>query len=229
MSKKITKKYKLSLEEIDKNKEYSLKETFSLIKSITQVKFDASVDIDVHLGVDPRRADQMVRGTVILPHGRGKKIRILVLCSPERENEAERAGADYAGLEEYIKKIEQGWIEIDVIVAIPAVMAKVGRLGKILGPRGLMPNPKSGTVTDNIGKAIHEIKAGKIDFKVDKFGIIHLSIGKVSFDSKKLEENTTELMRALSRLKPTAAKGIYFKSIHVSSTMSPSIKIKSIL
>lgn len=200
-------------------------EACEIVKNITNTKFDASFDIDVRLGVDPRQANQMVRGVASLPHGLGKTVRVLVLCTPDKEQEAKDAGADYVGLDEYIDKIAAGWTDIDIIVAVPSVMAKLGRLGKVLGPRNLMPNPKSGTVTTEVGKAVTEVKAGKIDFKVDKTGIIHASVGKVSFDSQKLSENALELIQVLFRLKPSAAKGTYFKSIFVSSTMSPGVNV----
>jgi large subunit ribosomal protein L1 len=196
-----------------------------MLKNITYTKFDSSVDIDVRLGVDPKKADQMVRGVVALPNGIGKDVRILVLCSPDKEQEAKDAGADFVGLDEYIAKIEQGWLDIDVIVTTPTVMAKVGKLGRVLGPRNLMPNPKSGTVTLEVGKAVKEIKAGKVDFKVDKTGIIHSSIGRASFAPEKLIENATEFLNVIAKLKPTSAKGTYFKTIHLSTTMSPSITI----
>jgi len=204
---------------------YSLEAASSLVKEITMTKFDASVDVDVRLGVDPRKADQMVRGVVALPHGTGKDIKVLVLCTPDKNAEATEAGADYVGLDDYIAKIEGGWTDIDVIITMPNVMAKVGRLGRVLGPRGLMPNPKSGTVTLEVGKAVREVKAGKIDFKVDKFGIIHAGIGKVSFSPKQIEENVKELILTISKLKPSSSKGTYFKSIHLSSTMSPGITV----
>ncbi len=222
---KVSKKRKDILKKFDRKKEYSLNDAAKLVKDITFTDFDASVDIDVRLGVDPRKADQMVRGVVALPHGTGKDIRVLVLCLPDKEQEAKDAGADYVGLDEYIKKIQEGWTDIDVVITMPAVMSKVGKLGKILGPRGLMPNPKSGTVTTDIGKAVKEVKTGKIDFKVDKFGIIHTSIGKVSFDSQKIEDNARELLHTISKLKPASAKGTYFKSVYISSTMSPGISI----
>jgi large subunit ribosomal protein L1 len=222
---KLTKKQKEIAKKYDKDKAYPLLEAVSLVKDITLTKFDASVDVDICLGVDPRKADQMVRGVVALPHGTGKTIKVLVLCTPDKENEAKEAGADYYGLDDYIQKIEQGWTDIDVIITMPTTMAKVGKLGKILGPRGLMPNPKSGTVTMDVGKAVKEVKAGKIDFKVDKTGIIHTSIGKSSFSPDKLFDNINELIMTLSKLKPSASKGTYFKDIYISSTMSPSIKI----
>jgi len=204
---------------------YDLAAAAKILKEISFTKFDSSVDIDVRLGVDPRKADQMVRGVAALPHGTGKVVRVLVLCTPDKEEEARAAGADFVGLDDYIQKIEKGWTDIDVIITMPTVMAKVGRLGKVLGPRGLMPNPKSGTVTLDVGKAVTEVKAGKIDFKVDKTGIIHASIGKVSFSPENLVENAMELISVLSRLKPSSSKGTYFKSIHVSSTMSTGVKI----
>ena len=222
---KINKNAKAALAKVDQEKKYSLEEACSLVKDITFTKFDASVDLDIRLGVDPRKADQMVRGIVTLPHGTGKKIRVLVLCTPDKEEEAKEAGADYVGLDEYITKIQGGWTDVDVIITMPTVMAKVGRLGRVLGSRGLMPNPKSGTVTLEVGKAVKEIKLGKIDFKVDKTGIIHTGIGKASFSSEKLKENATELLAVISKLKPSSSKGIYFKSINISSTMSLGISI----
>lgn len=227
---KIGKKRKEAIAKYDNTKEYGLVEAASIIKKITSVKFDASVDIDVRLGVDPRQANQMVRGVASLPHGLGKTVRVLVLCTPDKEAEAKEAGADHVGLDDYIEKIAGGWTDIDIIIAMPSVMAKLGKLGKILGPRNLMPNPKSGTVTLEVGKAVTEVKAGKIDFKVDKTGIIHTSIGKVSFDADKISENAQELIQVLQKLKPTSSKGTYFKSIYLSSTMSPSVcvDVKSI-
>jgi len=222
---KLTKNRKSALEKIEEGKLYNLSEAANLVKDISGSKFDASVDVDVRLGVDPRKANQMVRGVVTLPHGTGKQTRVLVLCTPEKEDEAKEAGADYVGLDEYIEKIEKGWTDIDVIITMPPVMAKIGKLGRILGPRGLMPNPKSGTVTMEIGKAVKEVKMGKIDFKVDKFGIIHSSIGKVSFNPDQILENAREFIGTIVKLKPTAAKGTYIKSIYMSSTMSPGIKI----
>jgi large subunit ribosomal protein L1 len=222
---KLTKKRKEANALYDNTKSYSLVEAAEIIKKISNTKFDASFDIDVRLGVDPRQANQMVRGVASLPHGLGKTVRVLALVTPDKEQEAKDAGADHVGLDDYIEKIAGGWTDIDIIVAMPAVMAKLGRLGKVLGPRNLMPNPKSGTVTLEVGKAVTEVKAGKIDFKVDKTGIIHASVGKVSFDSQKLSENALELVQVLYRLKPSAAKGTYFKSIFVSSTMSPSVSI----
>jgi large subunit ribosomal protein L1 len=222
---RISKKRKAILEKFDGTKVYSLTEASNIVKDISTVKFDASVDVDVRLGVDPRKSNQMVRGIATLPHGTGKTVRVLVLCTPEKEEEAKAAGADYVGLDEYIAKIEGGWTDVDIIITMPAVMAKLGRLGKILGPRNLMPNPKSGTVTLDIGKAVNDVKAGKIDFKVDKTGIIHASVGKASFSPEQLYDNTVELIQTLSKLKPAAAKGTYFKSIYLSSTMSPGINI----
>ncbi|MEQ9439501.1 MAG: 50S ribosomal protein L1 [Cyclobacteriaceae bacterium] len=222
---KLGKKQQDILKKYDFTKDFSIEEAAGILKDITTTKFDASVDIDVNLGVDPRKADQMVRGVVALPHGTGKDVKVLVLCTPEKEAEAKEAGADYVGLDEYIQKIEGGWTDIDVIVTMPTVMAKVGRLGRVLGPRGLMPNPKAGTVTMDIGKAVQDVKAGKIDFKVDKFGIVHASIGKVSFDQNKLVDNAIEVIQTISRLKPSSAKGTYFKSISLSSTMSKGVHI----
>jgi large subunit ribosomal protein L1 len=222
---KLTKKRKEANSKFDATQSYSLLEASELLKSISYTKFDSSVDIDVRLGVDPRKADQMVRGVVTLPHGTGKNVRVLVLCTPDKVAAALEAGADFAGLDEYIQKIEQGWTDIDVIITMPSVMAKVGKLGKVLGPRGLMPNPKSGTVTVDVAKAVVEVKAGKIDFKVDKTGIIHTSVGKSSFDAEKLVQNAQEVISTLVRLKPSSAKGTYVKSIHLSSTMSPSVTI----
>lgn len=222
---KFTKKYKAALGKIDSNKEYSLQDASKLLKDISFTKFDASVDIDVRLGVDPKKSEQMVRGVVALPHGTGKTKKVLVLCSPDKEAEAKEAGADYVGLDEYVSKIEQGWLDFDVIITMPTVMVKIGKLGKILGPRNLMPNPKSGTVTLEVGKAVKEVKAGKIDFKVDKTGIIHTSVGKVSFSPEKLSDNITEVLQAISKLKPASSKGTYFRSLTVSSTMSPGIKV----
>ncbi|MCK4661933.1 MAG: 50S ribosomal protein L1 [Bacteroidales bacterium] len=222
---KINKNRKIVLEKIEEDKQYSFDEAANLIKDITTTKFDASVDLDVRLSIDPRKSNQMVRGIVTLPHGTGKETKVLVMCTPEKEDEAKEAGADYYGLDEYIDKIKGGWTDIDVIITMPNVMAKVGQLGRILGPRGLMPNPKSGTVTMEIGKAVTEIKKGKIDFKVDKYGIIHSSIGKVSFTPNKLVENAIELMKTLIKLKPATTKGTYIKSIYLSSTMSPGLKI----
>jgi large subunit ribosomal protein L1 len=222
---KLTKKQKLASEKIEAGKAYTLKEAAELVKEITFAKFDSSVDIDVRLGVDPRKANQMVRGVVSLPHGTGKVIRVLALCTPDKEAEAKEAGADYVGLDEYIEKIKGGWTDIDVIITMPAIMGKIGALGRILGPRGLMPNPKSGTVTMEIGKAVAEVKSGKIDFKVDKYGIIHTSVGKVSFDAVKIVENIREFIATILKLKPSTAKGTYVKSVYLSSTMSPGIKV----
>ncbi|MEI6174857.1 MAG: 50S ribosomal protein L1 [Bacteroidota bacterium] len=223
---KLTKKRKVALAKIDKNTVYSLADAAALVKEISNTKFDSSVDIDVRLGVDPRKANQMVRGIVTLPHGTGKTIRVLVLCTPDKEEEAMQAGADFVGLDEYVEKIKGGWTDVDVIITMPSVMAKVGALGKILGPRGLMPNPKTGTVTMDVGKAVKEVKAGKIDFKVDKFGIIHASVAKVSFEQDKIVENARELINTIIKLKPSSAKGTYVKSIYMSSTMSPSIPVE---
>lgn len=220
---KISKNRKAALEKADLTKEYSLTDAASVVKEITFTKFDASVDIDVRLGVDPRKADQMVRGIVTLPHGTGKDVKVLALVTPDKEQEAKDAGADYVGLDDYIQKIEKGWTDVDVIITMPAVMAKVGRLGRILGPRNLMPNPKSGTVTQDVAKAVKEVKAGKIDFKVDKYGIIHTSVGKVSFSPEQLAANAAEVIATLNRLKPSSAKGTYIKSITLSSTMSPAV------
>jgi large subunit ribosomal protein L1 len=221
----LTKNQKAYAEKVDVDKVYSLAEATALVKECSNVKFDATVDIAVRLGVDPRKANQMVRGTVSLPHGTGKSVRVLVLCNPDKEQEAKDAGADFVGLDEYIDKIKGGWTEIDVIITTPQVMGKVGALGRVLGPRGLMPNPKSGTVTMEVGKAVQDVKAGKIDFKVDKYGIIHASVGKVSFDAKQLEENAAEVLSTLMRLKPSASKGTYMLSIVLSSTMGPGIKV----
>ena len=222
---RISKKRKEALSKFDATKSYSLVEAAEILKQISYTKFDSSIDIDVRLGVDPRKADQMVRGVVALPHGTGKTVRVLVLCSPDKEEEAKAAGADFVGLDEYISKIEKGWTDIDVIITMPTVMAKLGRLGKVLGPRGLMPNPKSGTVTLEVGKAVQEVKAGKIDFKVDKTGIIHAGIAKVSFDANKIADNANEIIQTLVKLKPSSAKGTYVKGIALSSTMSPGIQI----
>jgi large subunit ribosomal protein L1 len=222
---KLTKNQKAIAGKVEANMEYSLDDASKLLKDITFTKFDASIDLDIRLGVDPKKADQMIRGVVTLPHGTGKDLKVLVLCTPDKEQAAKDAGADYVGLDEFITKIEGGWTDVDVIITMPTVMAKVGRLGKVLGPRGLMPNPKSGTVTLDVAKAVTEIKAGKIDFKVDKFGIIHVSVGKVSFTPEKISENVKEMLHTVSRMKPASAKGTYFKSINISSTMSPSITI----
>jgi large subunit ribosomal protein L1 len=224
---KLTKNQKLALEKIEEGKVYTIEEASQLVKDITFTKFDASVDMDVRLGVDPRKANQMVRGVCTLPHGTGKEIKVLVLCTPDKEEEAKQAGADYVGLDEYIDKIKGGWTDVDVIITMPSVMGKVGALGRILGPRGLMPNPKSGTVTMEIAKAVQEVKAGKIDFKVDKFGIIHSSIAKVSFDPAKIMDNAKEFLSVINKLKPAAAKGTYIKSVYLSSTMSPGIKVET--
>ncbi|MCE4563141.1 50S ribosomal protein L1 [Maribellus sp. CM-23] len=224
---RITKNKKASLEKLEKGKVYSIDEAAQLVKEVTFTKFDASVDIDVRLGVDPRKANQMVRGVVSLPHGTGKEVRVLALVTPDKEQEAKDAGADYVGLDDFVEKIKGGWTDIDVIITMPPVMGKVGALGRILGPRGLMPNPKSGTVTMEVGKAISEVKQGKIDFKVDKFGIVHTSIGKVSFTPEKIKENAVEFINTINKLKPTAAKGTYIKSIYLSSTMSPGIQVES--
>ena len=222
---RLTKNRKLAFEKLDKDKLYTIKEAAEVVKEMTNTKFDSSVDIDVRLGVDPRKANQMVRGVVTLPHGIGKEVRVLVLCTPDKEDEAKEAGADYVGLDDYIEKIEKGWTDIDVIITMPPVMAKIGKLGRVLGPRGLMPNPKSGTVTMEVGKAVKEVKMGKIDFKVDKYGIIHTSIGKVSFTAEKLADNAREFIQTIVKLKPTAAKGTYMRSIYLSSTMSPGVKV----
>ena len=222
---KLTKNRKLVLAKIEPNKAYKLSEAAALLKEITFTKFDASVDLDVRLCVDPRKSNKMVRGVVTLPHGTGKSVRVLVLCTPDKETEATEAGADYVGLDEYVEKIKGGWTDVDVIITTPNVMAKVGALGRILGPRGLMPNPKTGTVTMEVGKAVTEVKAGKIDFKVDKFGIVHSSIGKVSFTADQIIENAKEFMSMINKLKPTAAKGTYVQSIYLSSTMSPGLAV----
>lgn len=222
---KLTKKQKEAAAKIEKQKLYSLKEASVLVKDIASAKFDESIDIAVRLGVDPRKANQMVRGVVTLPHGTGKDVKVLALVTPDKEAEAVAAGADYVGLDDYLQKIKDGWTDVDVIITMPAVMGKLGPLGRILGPRGLMPNPKTGTVTMDVAKAVQEVKAGKIDFKVDKTGIVHAAIGKVSFEANKIEENASELIQTLLKLKPTAAKGTYIKSIHISSTMSPAIAL----
>lgn len=222
---RLTKNQKQALEKYDITKDYNLDDASQIVKDITNTKFDASVDLDIRLGVDPRKADQMVRGVVALPHGTGKEVRVLVLCTPDKEQEAKDAGADHVGLDEYIKKIEGGWTDIDVIITMPTVMAKVGRIGRVLGPRGLMPNPKSGTVTLDVAKAVKDVKSGKIDFKVDKFGIIHASVGKVSFSQEQIKDNALELINMISKLKPSSAKGTYVKSISLSSTMSSGISI----
>jgi len=224
---KLTKKRKEALAKYDITKSYALAEASTVVKEISNAKFDASVDIAVRLGVDPRKANQMVRGTVSLPHGTGKDVKVLVLCNPDKAEEAKAAGADFVGADEYIDKIKAGWTDVDVIITTPQLMAKVGALGKVLGPRGLMPNPKTGTVTMDVGKAVAEVKAGKIDFKVDKFGNIHAPVGKVSFDAVKLNENANEVIQALIKLKPASAKGAYIKSIFLSSTMSPSVQVET--
>ena len=228
---KLTKNKKLALEKIEDGRAYTIEEAAKLVKEITFTKFDASVDMDVRLGVDPRKANQMVRGVVTLPHGTGKEVRVLVLCTPDKAEEAKAAGADYVGLDEYIEKLKSGWTDIDIIITMPSIMGKIGALGRILGPRGLMPNPKSGTVTMDIAKAVTEVKQGKIDFKVDKFGIVHTSIGKVNFDADKIKDNAREFMNVIQKLKPSSAKGTYVKSVFLSSTMSPGIKLdlKSLL
>ena len=222
---KLTKNQKLALAKIEAGKAYSLKEASALVKEITYTKFDASLDIDVRLGVDPRKANQMVRGVVSLPHGTGKQVRVLVLCTPDQEEAAKAAGADYVGLDDYIEKIKGGWTDIDVIITMPAIMGKICALGRVLGPRGLMPNPKSGTVTPDVAKAVKEVKQGKIDFKVDKNGIVHASIGKVSFTPEQIRDNAKEFVNTLIKLKPATAKGTYLKSIYLSSTMSPGVKV----
>jgi large subunit ribosomal protein L1 len=222
---RVTKKQKEALAKVDKNKLYSVAEASSLVKEITNVKFDASVDLAVRLGVDPRKANQMVRGVVTLPHGTGKDVKVLALVTPDKEAEAQEAGADFVGLDEFLQKIKGGWTDVDVIITMPSVMGKLGPLGRILGPRGLMPNPKTGTVTMDVAKAVREVKAGKIDFKVDKTGIVHAAIGKSSFSADKIEGNAAELLQTLMKLKPTAAKGTYIKSIYMSSTMSPSVAV----
>jgi large subunit ribosomal protein L1 len=224
---RLTKNQKTALGKIEPGKQYTLTEASKLLKEVTFTKFDASVDLDVRLGIDPKKANQMVRGVVTLPHGTGKQVRVLALCTPDKEDEAKQAGADYVGLDDYIDKIQQGWTDVDVIVTMPSVMAKIGKLGRVLGPRGLMPNPKSGTVTMEIGKAVQEVKGGKIDFKVDRFGIVHTTIGKMSFTSEKIADNAREFLLTIIKLKPAAAKGTYIKSIYLSSTMSPGIRIDS--
>jgi len=223
---KLTKKRRAMLEKYDPEQEYQLAEASSIIKEISNAKFDPSVDLSVRLGVNPKNANEMVRGTVSLPHGTGKDVRVLVLCDASKEAEAKEAGADFVGLDEYVTKIKGGWTDVDVIITMPSVMAKVGALGRVLGPRGLMPNPKSGTVTMDIGKAVKDVKAGKIDFKVDKFGIIHAAIGKASFDSEMIAANANELLQTLIKMKPSASKGTYIRSINLSSTMSPSVKVE---
>ncbi len=222
---KISKKRKVANEKVDATTLYDLKEAMALVKEVNTAKFDASVDVHVRLGVDPRKADQAIRGTVTLPHGTGKTKRVLVFCTPDKENEAKEAGADFVGLDDMVQKVQDGWTDFDVVVAMPSVMAKVGRLGRVLGPRGLMPNPKSGTVTADVGSAVNDVKGGKIAFRVDKFGIIHASIGRVSFESEKLADNAAEFLGLIDRMRPSSAKGIYMKSVTVASTMSPGIKI----
>jgi large subunit ribosomal protein L1 len=222
---KLTKKQKIAYAKVDQSKLYSLSEAAALVKEITNVNFDASVDIAVRLGVDPRKANQMVRGVVTLPHGTGKDVRVLALVTPDKEDEAKSAGADFVGLDEYLDKIKSGWTDVDVIITMPSVMGKLGPLGRVLGPRGLMPNPKTGTVTMDIAKAVSEVKSGKIDFKVDKAGIVHAAIGKVSFEAEKIEGNAKEILDTLNRMKPAAAKGVYMKSVYLSSTMSPSVPL----
>ena len=222
---KLTKNQKIAIAKVEAGKAYKLSEAAALLKEITFTKFDASVDVDVRLGVDPRKANQMVRGVVTLPHGTGKVVRVLVLCTPEKEAEAQAAGADFVGLDEYVDKIKGGWTDVDVIICTPNVMGKVGALGRILGPRGLMPNPKTGTVTMDVAKAVQDVKAGKIDFKVDKFGIVHTSVGKISFNEDQIVENAKEVLNTIIKLKPAAAKGTYVKSIYLSTTMSPAVQI----
>jgi large subunit ribosomal protein L1 len=222
---KLTKNQKLAKGKLEDGKFYTLKEASALVKEISTSKFDASVDVDVRLGIDPRKANQMVRGVVSLPHGTGKQVRVLVLCTPDKEAEAKDAGADFVGLDEYIDKIKGGWTDIDIIITMPSIMGKIGALGRVLGPRGLMPNPKSGTVTNDIGQAVKEVKQGKIDFKVDKAGIMHTSVGKVSFTAEQIFDNAKEFISTLIKLKPSAAKGTYMKSVYLSSTMSPGIKV----
>ena len=222
----LSKYRKEALSKFDIEKSYSLDDASKIVKDISKHKFDSTVDLAIKLGVDPRKANQMVRGTVSLPHGTGKDVKVLVLCTPDKEKEATEAGADFAGLDEYIDKIKQGWTDVDVIITMPSVMGKVGALGRILGPRGLMPNPKTGTVTMNVGQAVTDVKAGKIDFKVDKYGIIHSPIGKASFESNQIIDNAKELIAALIKLKPSSSKGAYFKSVTISSTMSPGVKIE---
>ena len=222
----LSKNRKEALSKYDNEKSYSLEDASKIVKDISKLKFDPTVDFAVRLGVDPRKANQMVRGTVSLPHGTGKDVSVLVLCSPDKENEAKEAGADYVGLDEFIDKIKKGWTDVDVIITMPSVMGKVGALGRILGPRGLMPNPKTGTVTMNIGQAVKDVKAGKIDFKVDKYGIVHAAIGKASFESNQIVDNAKELIAALVKLKPSSAKGQYVKSVTLSSTMSPGVKVE---
>lgn len=222
---KLTKKHKEALAKFDKSKEHSLTEAVEVVKNISYTKFDPSVDVSVRLGVDPRKANQMVRGSVTLPHGTGKEVRVLVLCTPDKEEEAREAGADHVGLDEYVQKIKDGWTDVDVVITMPSVMAKVGALGRILGPRGLMPNPKTGTVTMEVGAAVKAAKAGKIDFKVDKFGIIHSAVAKLSFTEEQIIENAVELISTIVKMKPSSAKGVYVKSIFLSSTMSPGVRV----
>ena len=222
----LTKKRKEALSKVDATKLYNLEEASQVVKDITNTNFDSTIDVAIRLGVDPRKANQMVRGTVSLPHGTGKDVKVLVLCTPDKEKEAKDAGADYVGLDDYIAKIKGGWTDVDVIVTMPSVMGKVGALGRVLGPRGLMPNPKTGTVTMDVGQAVTDVKAGKIDFKVDKFGIIHAAVAKVSFESKMIVENTHELISTIIKLKPSSSKGDYVKSITLSSTMSPGVKVE---
>tara|TARA_B100000424_G_scaffold117680_1_gene88815 strand:- start:569 stop:1258 length:690 start_codon:yes stop_codon:yes gene_type:complete len=224
---KLSKNRKISLEKIDSEKSYSLDEASALVKEVTTTKFDSSVDLAIRLGVDPKKANEMVRGVVSLPHGTGKSMKLLALVTPDKEEEAKKAGADLVGMDDYIEKIKKGWVDVDVIVTMPSVMGKLGPLGKVLGPRGLMPNPKTGTVTMDIAKAVSDIKGGKIDFKVDKTGIIHASVGKVSFTADKIKDNANELIKTIIKLKPSGAKGTYIKSISMSSTMSPGIAIES--
>lgn len=224
---KLTKKRKEAEAKYDLSKSYPLKEACEMVKGLASTKFDSSIDMSIRLGVDPRKANQMVRGSVTLPHGTGKTVKVLVLCTPDKEQEAKDAGADFVGLDEYIQKIKDGWTDVDVIITVPAAMGKVGALGRILGPRGLMPNPKTGTVTMDVAKAVQDVKAGKIDFKVDKYGIINASIGKASFTADKLNENASELLQTIIKLKPTAAKGTYVRSVYMSGTMSPSVKVES--
>ena len=224
---RLTKNQKLTLSKVEIGKAYSLDEASKLVREISTTKFDSSVDLDIRLGVDPRKANQMVRGVAVLPHGTGKTVRVLVLCTPDKEAEATAAGADFVGLDDYIAKIEKGWVDFDIMITTPSCMAKVGKLGRVLGPRNLMPNPKSGTVTMEVGKAVADVKGGKIDFKVDKTGIVHASIGKASFAADKLYDNALELLQVISKLKPSSAKGTYFKSIHISSTMSPGIQVET--
>lgn len=224
---KLTKNRKEAVGKYDASQAYPLKDAAGLVKDITKVKFDPSVDLSVRLGVDPRKANQMVRGSVTLPHGTGKSVKVLVMCTPDKEEEAKNAGADYVGLDEYVEKIKGGWTDVDVIITMPAAMGKVGQLGRILGPRGLMPNPKTGTVTMDVAKAVQDVKAGKIDFKVDKYGIINASIGKASFSADQLFDNANELLQTIMKLKPASAKGAYVRSIYMSSTMSPSVKVEN--